>query len=263
MSEALPTNTADNTADAAAHRAEKADAEGRLTQLYTMSRTAGMTNQEYVAVNPMAIVAVLLGLISALAFLAPLLLLIPAVAVFFSVLAIRQINDSNQTQTGKALAWLGLLIALACGLGTAGILIADGIRSSADEKEISKTIAEVGRLLKAGDYPAAYEHFDPVFQERWKLADFTRTWEAIKAAAGGPVEKFEWNQVPPIASSAGGARLAHTKVLMKFPKGAEDRYDIALRESGSKWRVIDLPSFFFVDRRKKAGDDFNLDPTGR
>src|ERR1700677_2549038 len=90
-----------------------------LAHLHRMSTTAGLGSQEYVAINVTSIIAVLFGVASLLAVASPVLLVFPVVGVILSVAAIRQINHSNGTQTGKGLAILGLLLS---GLITAGIL---------------------------------------------------------------------------------------------------------------------------------------------
>src|SRR3954471_19886402 len=89
-----------------------------LAGLHKMSTTAGVTNLDYVAVNQTAIAAVLLGLLSAVSFFGHLLLVIPIVGVIFAVVALRQIGNSNGTQTGRGLALLALLLCLGLG-GTA------------------------------------------------------------------------------------------------------------------------------------------------
>src|SRR3954451_18973037 len=94
-----------------------ATAEAHLSQLHKMSTTAGVTNLDYVAVNQTAIIALLLGLASGLAFFGYLLLIIPLVGIVFAIVAIRQITDSNGTQTGKGLAWGGLALCLLFGGG--------------------------------------------------------------------------------------------------------------------------------------------------
>src|SRR5207237_7613213 len=117
-------------------------ADAHLAQLHRMSTTAGVTNVGYVAVNHTAIVAVLLGLASALAFFGWLLLIVPVVGIIFAIFAVRQINDSSGTQTGKGLAYVGLLLCLLLG-GSAIALRAmqlAGVR--ADDAAFASTLAE-------------------------------------------------------------------------------------------------------------------------
>src|SRR3954462_5034744 len=86
-----------------------------LAGLHKMSTTAGVTNLDYVAVNQTAIAAVLVGLLSALSFFGFLLLVIPIVGAIFAVIALRQIADSNGTQTGRGLAILALALCVILG----------------------------------------------------------------------------------------------------------------------------------------------------
>ena len=82
-----------------------------LSKLHKMSTTAGVASQQYVAVNTTAVVAALLGVASAMAMFSPLLLVIPVATVVVSIVAWRQIANSNGTETGKPLAVLGLVLA--------------------------------------------------------------------------------------------------------------------------------------------------------
>jgi hypothetical protein len=74
------------------------DAPDPLARLKKMSTTAGIGyGQEYVAVNPVAVAALLLGVGSLLVFLHDVLLLIPLAGVVCAVIAWRQISNSNGT----------------------------------------------------------------------------------------------------------------------------------------------------------------------
>src|SRR3954452_11695166 len=84
-----------------------------LSSLYKMSRTAGLGTTEYVAINGAAVTAAILGLASALAIMADVLLVIPLVGIIFAIVALRQISHSSGTQGGRALAWAGLVLSLA------------------------------------------------------------------------------------------------------------------------------------------------------
>src|SRR4051794_39838641 len=83
-----------------------------LSHLHKMSTTAGLGTTEYVAVNGMSIVALILGLASSLSLFANELLVIPVVAVILGIWALIQIKDSNGTQTGRFLAFFGMFCAL-------------------------------------------------------------------------------------------------------------------------------------------------------
>src|SRR5688572_29594402 len=86
-----------------------------LAHLHKMSTTAGLGSGEYVAVNGAAVFALLLGLASMLALLEEVLLVIPLTAVIVGIIAWRQINQSNGTQTGKGLVAIAMLFAVGFG----------------------------------------------------------------------------------------------------------------------------------------------------
>src|SRR5437868_14846013 len=94
-----------------------------LAHLHKMSTTAGLGTTEYVAINPLAVATVFLGLASALALLDNTLLAVPVLALIFAVAALRQIIKSGGTQTGRGLAILGLLLAV----GFSGVVLARSI----------------------------------------------------------------------------------------------------------------------------------------
>src|SRR5690349_615074 len=82
-----------------------------LRSLHKMSTTAGISSQEYVAINTAAVWTAALGVASLFALIDPILLVIPLAAVVFGFVALHQIKDSNGTETGRSWAWLGLLFA--------------------------------------------------------------------------------------------------------------------------------------------------------
>src|SRR5829696_1587984 len=118
-----------------------------LSHLHKMSTTAGLGSGDYVAVNGAAVFALLLGLASMLTMLEEILLVIPLACIVVSVIAWRQINQSNGTQTGKGLIVAGLVCAFAFG----GFIFAreatDDLRTRGDRTLIKKTVEEFGAKL--------------------------------------------------------------------------------------------------------------------
>src|SRR3954469_19562554 len=84
-----------------------------LAHLHKMSTTAGLGSTDYVAINPVAVAASLLGLASALVLLDLLLGVIPLLAIGCAVVSLIQISRSGGTQTGRKWAVLGILLAIA------------------------------------------------------------------------------------------------------------------------------------------------------
>src|SRR4051794_6725127 len=88
-----------------------ANGDDPLSHLHKMSTTAGLGSTDYVAVNGVAVATIFMGLASSLALLDVTLLAIPLVTVVLAIIALRQIANSNGTQTGRLLAWGGLVLA--------------------------------------------------------------------------------------------------------------------------------------------------------
>jgi hypothetical protein len=239
-----------------------AQADAHLASLHKMSTTAGVTNLGYVAVNQTAIVAALLGLASALAFFGWLLLVIPVVGIIFAIVAIRQINDSSGTQTGKGLALLGLALSILMGGGMVTIeaVALAGVRG--DENKIAATLSQAGEFIRDGKYREAYALHDDDFQNRVKFPQFESTWKSIQAPAPlGRVQSMEWNGVTPAFGSEKGSAIAATKARMKFERAQDERFDVGLRRVGNRWLISHFPAFFAEKRPTKQQDDvFNLDP---
>src|SRR5687768_10470858 len=119
-----------------------------LARLKKMSTTAGVGSQEYVAVNPMAVAALLLGVASLLVFVHDALLLIPLVGVVCAFIAWRQIKNSNGTQTGRLMALAGIVLCVAIGGGRLAWKAIGGWSSSGDKAEIRRLISELGTHLR-------------------------------------------------------------------------------------------------------------------
>jgi hypothetical protein len=238
-----------------------APADEHLAHLHKMSTTAGVTNQDYVAVNPLAVVAATLGVTSGLAFFGWLLLVIPIVGIIFAIVAVRQIGDSNGTQTGRGLAILGLALCLLC----AGGMMVQRYREHAavrgDEQGIAAAISEFGQSLKAGDYTQAYGRVDDAFKDNVPFDVFGQLWERI-AQSVGRVEILEWNGVTPDFQSSAGSPTAGIKAKLKFQRGEEERIDVLLRKVGDKWLINALPQFFKgrPPRSPHQRDDVFSDP---
>ena len=226
----------------------------QLEKLHAMSTTAGLTNTGYVAVNLIAVAACILGLASALAFLGALLLIIPLVGVVFAVAALRQIADSNGTQTGRGLAWTGLALCLLCGLGVGGRQVMDHLQESRESQDIGGAINAFGDRLRAQDFTAAYALCDDDFKSQVKFDQFQSMFQNIVASVGA-MESWEWNGVRPFLADAQGSRMAYTKAKVKFARtGAGDRFNVILRQVSGKWLVNSLPDIFQPKKQLNKSD---------
>src|SRR4051812_11905442 len=137
-----------------------------LRSLHKMSTTAGVGSQEYVAINLAAVWAIVLGLASSMTLLDNVLLVIPVIGIAFAIVAMRQIAGSGGTQTGRGLAWAGLILSA----GFASVAIAgQWVQTSgdrADREKVKAVIEQLGRDVKDGNMDAAYGRFSEEFRKR-------------------------------------------------------------------------------------------------
>ena len=227
-----------------------------LASLHKMSTTAGITSQEYVAINIPSILALVLGLATVLAALNPVLLLIPVAAVIVALVSLAQIRASNGTQTGRGFAWLGILLALGIGgfvLARAAVAHA---QTRADREEIVRQIEQLGRHVAAGEYEQAYGMFSDRFRARVNRSTFDAVWDqSQKVAALGRITGMQWNQTSIYFENdpATGGRAATVYAWVMFEKSADGkaRHPLVLRKSGGKWAIDDAPQLFPAERRQR------------
>ena len=219
-----------------------------LARLYHMSTTAGVGTQDYVAINPTAIVALLLGFASVLVIFSNVLLIVPLVGGICAIVALVQIRRSNQTQTGTWLALLGLLLSLILGGGWALSDVIAASRHKADEQQIAKLLHHMGQDLAAGRYEQAYKLFDDRFHERVPLATFETAFAGFaKVSSMGELESVEWNNGRIEFEDRGDppVHLAVTMGLFKFKANPQpSRITVQLENPGDGWRIEDIPNLF-------------------
>jgi hypothetical protein len=216
-----------------------------LAHLHKMSTTAGLGSGEYVAVNGAAVFALLLGLASMLALLEEVLLVIPLTAIVVGIIAWRQINQSNGTQTGKGLVAIAMLFAL----GFGGFVVAKettrGLRTRDDRAAIRRTITEFGEKIKANDMTGAYNMFSDNFRQAVTPELFNeRLGYARESELFGKLKGTEWNGLAGFQNDpATGQRFAFTKLKMNLDKTVID-VEATLRKSGDEWEFQTMPTFF-------------------
>src|SRR5690349_6563689 len=88
-------------------------ADEALSHLAKMSGTGSAFGQaEYVAINPLSIAALVLGMVSLLSLVFNFFLVAAGVGIILGLLSLRQISHSNGTQSGRAFAIGGIGISL-------------------------------------------------------------------------------------------------------------------------------------------------------
>ena len=241
-----PGGAATATAPAPADGSAPADP---LARLYHMSTTAGVGTQDYVAINPTSIAALLLGFAGVLSLLSSILLIIPAVGAVCAIIALVQIHRSNGTQAGRAFAAGGLLLALLFGGGRAAYDAVIAMRTTADELQVEQVMRQFGQELAAGNYQAAYQRFDDRFRERVSLPQFRAPFETLKEnQAVGPLTSIEWNhQRMQLEEGPDGRAMVVGMALFHYQNRPNDPSRIYMdfaKTADQQWRITDMPSFF-------------------
>lgn len=216
-----------------------------------MSTTAGLGSGEYVAVNGAAVFAMLLGLASALSLLDEVLLVVPLTAIIVAIVAWRQINQSNGTQTGKGLVALALVLSL----GFGGFVVAKettrGIRTRDDRAAINRTVTQFGDKVKANDMDGAYAMFSDRFRQAVPAERFNRQMGMLhESEIFGKLKDAEWNGLADFQSNpANGERYAFTKLKMNLDKTQID-VETTMRKDGARWVFESMPTFFPPERQQ-------------
>jgi hypothetical protein len=231
-----------------------------------MSTTAGVGSHEYVAVNPMAVAALLLGVASLLVFLHDVLLLIPLAGIVCAIIAWRQIKNSNGTQTGRLMALAGLVLCLLVGGGRLASRVIGGWSSSADKAEIQRLISELGTHLRHQEYQAARDRFTPRFKQRVSQQQFVDAFKDMQThPATGGIKGMEWNRRVEFEEDPQlKTRLAYTMAFFSFNNAPEPgRVTVVLLKEGDRWQIDDLPLMFPRDKKPtRGGAGAGADPAG-
>jgi hypothetical protein len=224
-----------------------------LASLHKMSTTAGITSQEYVAINIPSIITVLVGLASLLAVISPLLLVVPVAGVILGFVSLSQIRASNGTQTGRAFAWVGIVLSLAIGTSVLVAALLERSRTAADRAEIVSQIDRLGHHIAAREYDQAYAMFSPRFQNRVNQTTFATTWDQAQQVPGlGKINSMEWNRTSILFQDEpeSGTRVATAYAWVAFAEGKDKaRHPLIFRKSGGKWTIDDAPQIFPIERR--------------
>lgn len=232
-----------------------------LASLHKMSRTAGLGGDEYVAVNNTAVVALLLGLASSLAIFGTLLLVIPVLACVVAIVAIRQINHSAGTQTGKGLAWSGLILAIAFVLLVGGREVQHLRQVRRQQDQIVALVRELGGNLNRADYEAAWRQFSPRFQQRVRKEDFVAVWTQHQTSPyygqirsmGLPayqswLPRWLWPFSPDVildVQMESGVMMGRGILIVELPEGRIDRRGATFRKLPQQgWVIDDLEGYF-------------------
>src|SRR5258706_6854951 len=130
-----------------------------IAKLHKMSPTAGVGSQDYVAINNAAIVSVILGFATALAFLGLPFLIIGVAGIVSAIIALYQIRHSNGTQGGAGIAIFGMLLSLGVAGSVAASNMLDYFHQRDDQHKIDALIEQLGQHLAPNQYDKALQLF--------------------------------------------------------------------------------------------------------
>jgi len=222
-----------------------------LAHLHKMSTTAGLGTTEYVAVNGVAIVALMMGVASSLSLFDPVLLVIPALAIILCIAAFVQIKNSNGTQTGKGLAGLGLVLAIGFMALVGGKFLRDTFANRADEEAINKVIGELYQDLHEGKYDQAYLLFNDKFTSRFDPPTFLGNWKRIvdRGMTGmHSTGRMEFDLSPETGQRTG---VEVTVIEMGQNQGRIPFF--FAKEPDGTWKISDIPDLFKVQQPTQSG----------
>jgi hypothetical protein len=212
-----------------------------------MSRTAGLGSTDYVEVNTMSVVALLLGLASAGAIIFTILLVIPLVTLVVSIAAIRQIRRSAGTQTGTWVAVLGLVLALGWVGFIGGREIINTRQKRAESAKIMALMQGLGQDLSKPDYDAAWEKFGERFKQRVKREEFSSRLELIQNHSSyGKIKSMKSNGIVDVRyDRETGQWYAAGLMLVDLQSGGSDRRTGTFRKDEQRgWLFEDVEGFF-------------------
>ena len=240
--------------DQAAHPA--ANDPDALSRLYKMSTTSAGGGQEYVAINPTSIAALILGIASVLALLSGVLLVIPLAGFVCAIVSLSQIRGSNGTQAGRGFALGGLLLALGIGGVMGARQVIGTLKTRNDTQQIAELIRKLGQDLHLGRYDEAYDDLTTAsFREKVTRQEFAAVFKQFETFGNyGDIESMEWNGEPMRYDTLGnsGVRTADAMALIHFRRTpVPGRPVLVLTDREGTWKVDAIPLLFKEKKKKK------------
>ncbi|HEX8342141.1 MAG TPA: hypothetical protein VF624_14650 [Tepidisphaeraceae bacterium] len=230
----------------------------RLGQLHRMSRTAGLGSTDYAAVNTAAVLATILGLLSALSLITPVFLFLPLAGLVVSAIALQQVRGSNGTQTGMLLAVLGLILCLGFAATTGGKALLAYRAGVADEKMLTDVTRSFAKHLQDRQPLAAYETFDSRLKEsvsgtqfeNFVINELLARLGSVKGVTPPVLYEFQDDPESDGRLAVGMAQLDMERVPGNQPLKVELRF----RRTGGIWRIANVPDWVTaIQSRTGAG----------
>jgi hypothetical protein len=239
------TETAESPSTASSEASLQTDP---FEHLHKMSTTAGLGSGDYVAINGTAIVAILLGVSSAIVlFNSWLLVTIPLLGVICAAIAFVQISRSNGTQTGRAVATIGLLLCLGFGGFYVTKTIYAFFHNRTDDAKIVTIIHQLSDTTKVKDYAAGYALLDDGLKARVTMPMYEGVFGHVThSPVLGTLQYMDWNRMISFdVDQVTGERVANGMVKLKYTNSPQFiRTQMSFRDVNGKWYIDQIPSFF-------------------
>jgi hypothetical protein len=172
---------------------------------------------------------------------------IPLATLIVAFVAIRQIRRSAGTQTGIAIAILGLLLALGFVGFIGGREVINTQRIKSETAQIQSLIESLGQDINKGDYDAAYQKFSERLQQRVTKEQFKDRLEFLQNhAAYGKIATMKSNGIVDVRlDSESGQWGGIGVILLELTNGKPDRREAMFRRDDKEgWRIEDVQGFF-------------------
>ncbi len=217
-----------------------------LLQLHKMSRTAGLGDSSYVAVNPVAVMSVLFGLLSGIVIFSSLLLVVPVVAIVLAVISMAQVRNSNGTQTGRALAIIGIVLAIGISAALGSKQVMQIYTTRADEAAVAKTLRDFGQAVAETKYDDAYSMISDRLAGDLSRKTFGERLDTLQnSPVFGKIKSMNWNGLASFdIDSRTSQSVVATVAIVTLQSGTEDREDTRLSKSGNTWKIDAMPRVF-------------------
>ncbi|MGH7176770.1 MAG: DUF4190 domain-containing protein [Tepidisphaeraceae bacterium] len=219
-----------------------------VTGLHRMSRTAGLGSQDYVAINGTSISALVFGLASAAVLLSPIFLVIPTTGIVLAIFALRQIGNSNGTQSGREMAWCGMVLAVLLLAFSGGQAVWSAWNTHGDEVQIARVLETLGKNLNEQKFDQAYGQFSGQFQTKTSRARFDEVMTRMRQSRFyGPVKDMHWNGRASFESQVGES-ITHAEAfaIVHLESGGETREHVLLVREDGQWKIDDVAGWPFA-----------------
>jgi hypothetical protein len=219
--------------------------EDSLARLYHMSNTAGAGSTDYVAINSSSVLALCFTLAGLpLLFMSPWWAAVLLVATILAIVGLRQIANSNGTQSGRLVAWIALLAAALPAGGRVGYAIQQWYALRPIEQEVTAAVNEFGSQIVARRYDNAYAMLEPnTIRQYVTLQHFRENFASWQVNLGHDIEAIEGNGLV-LTQQDGDILVADTVTVIRFKGIAEPtRAKITLVKTYVGWKVYQWDLF--------------------